>query len=98
MFALGEGRYHIDSSLKDQHSHLCATSWDAEAALAPKEAAATPWLQPARVQPVEATVFGRHRARTRFGEVRGRREHVALEPRPLARIMLKDAKRIVITL
>jgi hypothetical protein len=59
MFALGEGRYHIDWSLEDQHSHVCATSWDTEAALTPKEAAVRPWIQPTRVQPVEATVFER---------------------------------------
>ncbi|HEY6344408.1 MAG TPA: acetyltransferase [Bryobacteraceae bacterium] len=58
MFALGEGRYHIDWSLEDRHSHvLCATSWDAEAALKPKEEAVRPWLQPRRVQPIEATLF-----------------------------------------
>jgi hypothetical protein len=52
MFAMGEGRYHIDWSLEDQHSHVCATSWDAEATLRPKEEAVRPWLQP-----IEATLF-----------------------------------------
>jgi len=43
-FVLGEGRYHVDWLMRDQHSRVCANFWDVEAKLSPKDMAVKSWI------------------------------------------------------
>jgi hypothetical protein len=49
-FLLGEGNYHVDWAMRDQHSRVCRASWDAKAKVPPKNAAMRTWIQPQAVQ------------------------------------------------
>jgi hypothetical protein len=51
MFAVGEGRYHVDWLLRDQREHICATSWDLEMKLNSKDSQMRQWVPQALVQP-----------------------------------------------
>jgi hypothetical protein len=56
VFALGEGRYHVDWLMRDQ-SRVCSNSWDLEVRLGAKETPLQSWVQPNLVQPLRATLF-----------------------------------------
>jgi len=58
-FVLGEGRYHVDWLMRDQHSRVCANFWDVEAKLSPKDMAVKAWIpNDTSAQPQKTTFFG----------------------------------------
>lgn len=55
---LGEGSYHVDWLMRDRDERVCATSWDIEANLAPKDKPIPLFLSKNRVEQAQArTVF-----------------------------------------
>ncbi len=46
MIDLGEGDYHVDWLMRDRAERICSSSWDVEAALAPKEKPMTLFIAP----------------------------------------------------
>jgi hypothetical protein len=56
-FALGEGNYHVDWMMRDQEGRVCASTWDLEAKLGPKDGALKPWIHSGFVRPLETTPF-----------------------------------------
>jgi hypothetical protein len=56
-FDAGEGQYHIDWLMRDRTERICASHWDAEASLAPKDKQMALDIAPSLVQPTEREPF-----------------------------------------
>jgi len=51
LFTLGEGKFHVDWLMRDRREHVCATSWDLETKLNPKDSQLRPWVPQALIEP-----------------------------------------------
>ena len=56
-FDVGEGKYHVDWLMRDRSERFCSSSWDIEAALAPKDADMTLDIAADRIEPVDTEPF-----------------------------------------
>jgi hypothetical protein len=56
-FDLGEGQYHIDWLMRDRGERVCSFSWDAEAALTPKDKPMSLTIAPESVQRTDPEQF-----------------------------------------
>ena len=57
-FALGEGIYHVDWLMRDEHKRTCAASWDVETRLSSKDVHLREGIPKTLVQPVEQFFAG----------------------------------------
>lgn len=46
---LGEGKYHVDWMIRDRSERICSSSWDVEAALAPKDKVISLFIEPKEI-------------------------------------------------
>jgi hypothetical protein len=56
-FDVGEGKYHVDWLMRDRAERVCAYSWDAEAALPPRDKQIALEIAAGAVQPAETEPF-----------------------------------------
>jgi hypothetical protein len=56
-FDLGEGQYHIDWLMRDRAERVCSFSWDAEAALTPKDKPMSLAIPPESIQRTDPEQF-----------------------------------------
>jgi len=56
-FDVGEGKYHVDWLMRDRSERVCSHSWDAEAALPPKDKQMALDIAAGMVQPVDTEPF-----------------------------------------
>jgi hypothetical protein len=56
-FDLGEGNYHVDWLMRDRSERVCSSSWDSEAALAPKDRTMNLALSPGQIQRSDGEQF-----------------------------------------
>ncbi len=54
---VGEGTYHVDWLMRDRTERVCASSWDVEAALAPKDRDVPLTIAANEIQPVKNELF-----------------------------------------
>ncbi len=52
VFTLGEGKFHVDWLAREKEGRVCATSWDVETKLEPKDGALREWIPQSLIQPV----------------------------------------------
>lgn len=56
-FDVGEGSYHIDWLMRDRAERVCSSSWDAEAAISPKDRPMSPAIAPGAIQRADGEQF-----------------------------------------
>ena len=56
-FDIGEGNYHVDWLMRDRAERVCASSWDVEANLPPKDKAMTLFLPAGQIDQVQFEPF-----------------------------------------
>ena len=54
---LGEGLYHVDWLMRDRAERICASSWDVDAALSPKDRPVSLFLPPNQIAALEPEPF-----------------------------------------
>jgi hypothetical protein len=56
-FDIGEGNYHVDWLMRDRAERVCASSWDVEASLPPKDKAMTLFLPAGQIDQLQFEPF-----------------------------------------